>query len=268
MLFNAYNGSVSIEDTTMDYIRFGKGEKDLILLPGLGDGLVTLRGKALMMAASYAKVTKGYTVYMFSRRNLLSAQFSTDDMARDIDCAMGKLHIKNADIIGISQGGMIAQKPAVLYPQRVNRLVLGVSAAGCNEYIKEAITLWMDCALKGDYKKLMVDTAERSYSEKQLKTYRMLYPILTRIGKPKSFDRFLILAKACITHDARAQLPNISCPTLIIGGDADKIVGPDAAGELAGLIPESELIIYPGLGHGAYEEAKDFFPKAMEFLKR
>lgn len=266
MLFSTKNGSVPIADTTMDYVRFGKGEKNLIILPGLGDGLVTVKGKALLMAASYGKVTSGYTVYMFSRRNALPAKYSIDETAADLAEGMEKLGLDNADVIGISQGGMIAQKLAVLYPEKVNKLVLGVTAAAAGDCLKEAASLWMECARKGDYKNLMIDTAERTYSEKTLKSYRRLYPILTRIGKPKDFKRFLTLAQCCIDHDAREGLKRLTCPVLVIGGGADKIVGPKASEELHELIPGSRLILYPELGHGAYEEAKDFFPKIMEFL--
>ena len=50
MLYNAKNGAVKIGDTTMDYIRFGTGKRILVILPGLGDGLRTVRGTALPMA--------------------------------------------------------------------------------------------------------------------------------------------------------------------------------------------------------------------------
>ena len=39
MLWNAKNGVLRVGDTTMDYIRFGNGDRVLIILPGLGDGL-------------------------------------------------------------------------------------------------------------------------------------------------------------------------------------------------------------------------------------
>ena len=55
----------------MDYIRFGSGERVLILLPGLGDGLRTVKGTALPMALLYRKFAKHFTVYAFSRREPL-----------------------------------------------------------------------------------------------------------------------------------------------------------------------------------------------------
>ena len=45
------NGIVHIGDTDMYYAAFGEGEKTLIVLPGLSDGLTTVKGKALLLAA-------------------------------------------------------------------------------------------------------------------------------------------------------------------------------------------------------------------------
>ena len=58
------------------------------------------------------------------------------------------------------------------------------------------------------------------------------------------------------------------CPTLIIAGSDDRTVGNDAAFELNRRISGSELYIYDGLGHGAFEEAKDFYDRVFEFCNR
>ena len=70
MLYNTINGRISLEGTTMDYIRFGTGSQPLILLPGLGDGLRSVRGTALPMAVMYRLFAKDFTVYAFSRKNI------------------------------------------------------------------------------------------------------------------------------------------------------------------------------------------------------
>lgn len=62
-------------------------------------------------------------------------------------------------------------------------------------------------------------------------------------------------------------LCEIQCSTLIIAGDNDKTVGNDAPEELEKGIKNSEKFIYEGLGHGAYEEAKDFYGRVYEFCK-
>ncbi len=99
-----------------------------------------------------------------------------------------------------------------------------------------------------------------------MKKYRRLYPILSKIGKPKDFRRFLTQADACASHNAYALLDRILCPTLVIGGSCDKIVSAAASVELAEQIRNCELYLYEGLGHAAYEEAPDFNSRVIQFL--
>lgn len=268
MFLNAKNGSIPIGNSNMDYVSFGTGNDTLIMIPGLGDGLVTVKGMAIQMAITYHRFAKKYKVYVFSRKNSLEESCSTRTMASDQAEAMKMLGIKKAKVLGISQGGMIAQYLAINYPELVEKLVLAVTSSRQSNLLQDVVERWIIIAEQKDYKNLIIDTAEKSYSEKYLRKYRLIYPILGRIGKPKDFNRFLIQAKSCITHNAYLELDMIVCPTLIIGGECDKIVGVEASKELADKIKKSELLIYSGLGHAAYEEAKDFNGRILDFLSK
>ena len=266
MLYHAHNGSVHVGDSEMDYVSFGKGSRNLVMLPGLGDGLSTVKGMALIFLIMYRIYAKEFTVYVFSRKNHLQEGYSTREMAKDHAEAMAVLGISKADVLGISQGGMIAQYLAIDHPDLVNKLILAVTSAKPDAIMKKVVDAWIEMAAQGNYKDLMIDTAERSYSERYLKKYRRIYPLIGRVGKPKSFKRFLIHAASCINHDAYTELNKIACPALVIGGDCDKIVGTTAASAMAAKISQSELFIYNGLGHAAYEEAKDFNERILNFL--
>ena len=266
MFYNAKSCNVLIGDTDMDYISFGFGSKNLIILPGLGDAIKTVKGTATAFAMVYKIFAKNYKVYVFSRKNKLSVGYSTYDMAEDQVAAIKKLGISKAYIMGVSQGGMIAQHIAINYPELVEKLVLAVTVSRQNDTLQNVVGNWIKLAQSNDYKSIFIDTAEKSYSEKRLKKYRLLYPILSKAGKPKSLDRFLIQANACIHHNAFNELGRIQCPTLIIGGDCDNVVGKSSSKELAERIGDNKLVIYKGLGHAAYEEAKDFNQQVLDFL--
>lgn len=262
------NGSVRLENTDMDYVSFGRGRETLILLPGLGDGLRTVKGTALTMALTYGKFGKKYRVYVFSRKNDLPDRYGTRDMAADQAAAMEALGIERAHILGVSQGGMIAEHLAIEHPGKVGKLILAVSTAKASPMTKNVLENWIAQMEQGHYGEIMVDTAERSYSGAYLKKYRFMYPLLRRMGKPRDPRRFLIQAKACMEHDASSRLDEITAPTLIIGGDRDQIVGPEAAQQLHKAIPGSKCVIYEGLGHAAYEEAKNFQSLVLSFLEK
>ena len=261
----AKNGRLNLPCGNMDYIRFGRGPRTLAMIPGVGDGLRTVKGMALPFAMMYRRLARDFTVYVFSRRVSLAPGMTTRDMADDLDAAMGALGLSGAAVVGVSQGGMIAQWLAIDHPDKVGRLVLTVTLSRPNPTIRAVIGRWQDMARRGDYRGIMLDTAEKSCSEKRLRQARRLYGLMGNVGKPKSFDRFIIQAQSCLTHDACDQLSRIACPTLVIGGTADRIVTGEASVETAEAIPGSQLYMYDGLGHGLYEEAPDFLDRVAAF---
>lgn len=262
------NGCVSLGNTDMYYVSFGKGSRKLVVLPGLSDGLATVKGKALVLSAPYLKYLSDYTVYMFSRKNQMPEGYTIRDMASDQVLAMQELGIDRASVLGVSQGGMIAQYMAADHPDRVEKLVLVVTAPYANDIVKASVSAWIDMVKRGDHTALMVDTAEKMYSESYLRKNRKYFPLVARFTKPATYDRFLKNAAAILAFDARADLRKIACPTLIIAGNEDNTVGKDAAHELQSAIAGSELYIYEGLGHGLYEEAGDFYERVFVFCNR
>ena len=267
-MLHAKNGQLSMDDTTMDYICFVTGEKKLIMIPGMGDGLTSVKGKAIPFALLYRQYAKEYTIYVFSRKNKLEETASTRTMASDLAKAMEMLEIDRADIVGVSQGGMIAQYLAIDFPEKVHKLVLVVTLSKQNEVVSRVIGKWMEDAKAGKYEDIFVDTAEKSYTEEYLKKSRWMFPVLGKLSTPKEADRFLIMAGACISHNSHEDLSKIKCPTFVIGGKQDKIVTGEASLELARAIEGSELLMYEEYGHGLYEEAKDFNEQVIGFLRR
>lgn len=263
------NGLVKLADGDMYYAAFGSGSKKVVVLPGLSDGLTTVKGMARLLAPPYKRFLADHRVYMFSRRNELKEGVTIADMADDQAAAMKELGIESACVLGVSQGGMVAQSLAADHPDMVSRLVLTVTAPCANDVAREAVEGWIRMAEAGDHKTLMIDTAEKSYSEAYKRKHRKFFPMLGLVvPKPKDYGRFLANAKAILAFDARGTDVNIKCPTLIIGGSEDRTVGSEAAGELHEYITGSELYIYEGLSHAVYEEAPDFYTRVFEFFDR
>ncbi|MCR4787681.1 MAG: alpha/beta hydrolase [Lachnospiraceae bacterium] len=262
---NIKNNSVKIGNTEMYYASFGSGSRPLVILPGLSDGLATVKGKAMLLYHPYKKFLNDFTVYMFSRKNEMPEGYSIRDMARDQAEAMKKIGIEKAILMGVSQGGMVSQYIAIDYPEMIEALILVVTAPYANDVATGAVSSWIDMAEKGDHLSLMVDTAEKMYSDKYLEKNRKIFPVMARFTKPKDYTRFLRNANAILGFDARDELSKIFCPTLIISGDDDNTVGNDAPYEFEKAIPNNTLYIYKGLGHSLFEEAKDFYDRVLDF---
>ena len=247
----------------MDYFCFGRGKETLVIVPGLS--VQSVMGAADAVARQYASLTDAYTIYVLDRRKDLPAAYPMRDMAEDTAGALQALGLRQVNLFGASQGGMISQYLAIDHPELVEKLILAVTAPYANDVVNDAVRSWIEMAKQGDHVRLMVDTAERMYSKAYLDRNRKMFPVMARLTKPGSYERFFRNAYAIMEFDARDELSKISCPTLIVAGNDDNTVGNDAPYELNKGIPGSKVYIYHGLGHGAFEEAKDFYDRVYEF---
>ena len=211
---------------TMDYVTFGKGKDPLVIIPGLGDGLQTVKGKAQLFSLSYRLLAKRYKIYVFSRINELRQGYTTRDMAADVAEAMETLNLDTAYVMGISQGGMIAQWLAADFPEKVQKLILAVTTAKPSQLARERIEHWQKLSQSGNFRDLMLDIAKHSYTQ-------------------KSYQK---------------------CPTLVLGALEDDVIGVDGSKELAKAISGCQLLILKHSGHALYEENKVFQEAVCEFL--
>lgn len=249
----------------MRCIRFGKGTSDLIMIQGLNTN--GLKGTAGALARMYRLFAEKYTVYLFDRREDVFEGINVRQMAADIAMAMDTLHITKADILGISQGGMIAQYLAIDRPDLVRKLVLTVTLSRNNEITRETIGCWINYAEGKEFRRLVEDMTEKLYSETYVKKLKPLLSLLTAVQTPRNIERFLILTKACLTCNTYDELDKIKCPVLVIGGAKDKVVTAEASKEIAQKLG-CEIYIYEELGHAVYDEAGDFKKRVLDFFCR
>lgn len=263
MIYNAKELKLEVQNMVFDYITFGNGTKPLVMIQGLNTR--GIKGAAIPLAFMYRIFTKDYRVYLFDRRPVVQDGITVRDMASDIALAMDALGIKNADVIGVSQGGMIAQYLAIDRPDLVKKLVLAVTLSKNNDTVTQVVNHWIELAELGKMRELVANMAEKMYSDAYIKRYRPLLPLLTIFQKPKDVQRFVTLAKSCLTCNTYDELEKIQCPVFVLGGRQDKVVTGTASEEIAEKL-KCNIHMYETLGHAAYEEAKDFNQIIYEFL--
>ncbi len=264
MMYNANESVLNVRNMQFDYITFGSGTKPLVMIQGLNTR--GIRGAALSLAFMYRIFAKEYKVYLFDRRTIVHEGITVRDLASDIAAAMDALGITNVDVFGVSQGGMIAQYLAIDRPDLVKKLVLAVTLSQNNDTVIQVVNNWIEMAERGAMKELVADMAEKMYSDDYVKRYRLFMPLLTILQKPKDVERFVILAKSCLTCNTYELLDKIKCPVLVLGGRQDNVVTGEASEEIAEKLG-CRIHMYEHLGHAAYEEAKDFNQQVYEFLK-
>ena len=192
--------------------------------------------------------------------DLSSALYTLSAMAADTVALMDHLGFDSAHLVGASLGGMIAQTVAIEYPWYVRSLTSMMSSTGNpavghadvsalsrlgrppNE--RQAFIEWQVRAVHAlaspafafDHQRL-ADVAARSWD---------------RGHNPVSLQRHAVAALA--SGDRTERLRSLQVPALVIHGTADAMINVSGGHATAAAIPDAELLIVEGLGHGLPEE--------------
>ena len=253
--------SVRVTNGEFPYIRFGIGKKIFVMLAGMS--MAGLSGLGAAVSEMYRDFAEEYTVYVFDRLRFLPDDASVRSMAQDTAEAMRVLGIEKADVMGASQGGMIALYLAIDHPELVSALILCSSCCCPNEVGKETFSVWSALADQMDGNGIYRDFFVRVYT----------YPNETALalcldtGTAEQCRRFGILARACYAFDCRDELEKLQCPVLVLGAAQDRVLGGASSPDLAKRLG-CESFIYPDYGHAVFDEAPDFRQRMLDFLHK
>jgi len=228
------HGYAPVNGLKMYYEIHGAGGTPLVLLHGGGSSIETTFGKVLPALAKSRQVIAFEQQGHGRTADVADRPFTFEQSADDAAALLKHLKIKQADLLGFSNGGHIAMQVAIRHPKVVRKLV--VASAGFKrdghpaefwEFMKQAKLETMPKVLRDDYVKL-------SPHPEQLPTFF-----------DKSVKRMREF-KDIPVEDIRS----ITAATFVMIGDADN-VRPEHAVELFRLLPHGKLAVLPG-GHGAY----------------
>ncbi len=248
----------------MKYCSFGGGNRTLVVIPGLSTNGVTDMKDALEKI--YKPFAAEWNVFVFDRLNDVEKKYTIREMADDTVLAMKTLGIGRASILGVSQGGMIAQVIAEYYPQIVEKLVLAATLSRQNKMFEETINEWTGLAKAGDWPALNRSFFSRIYTKTYLTANREAFAAAEKIS-PENPEKFIVLANACLEFDNYEALSKIKCPAMVFAGKEDIVLGCKAGEDIAEKLA-CQLYVYDNFGHAFYDEAPDFTQRAFDFLAR
>ena len=119
--------TLDFNDFTIDYLKFGKGDKIFVILPGISIKSVMLSASAI--EKDYTSIANEYTTYVIERRNNPDENTTIYSMAEDTLKVLDKLQLKDIYLFGASQGGMLAMQIALKRPERRKKMVFGSTSA-------------------------------------------------------------------------------------------------------------------------------------------
>ena len=198
--------------------------------------------------------------------------YTTAQMADDAAALLRFLGIGRAHVLGVSLGGMIAQEVALRHPDRVDGLVLGCTGPGGTLSVRPSPEAMAVFALAGgddpeaDLRRMIpflyTDACCRDRPE-EIEGF-----IRRRLGNPTPPEGYAAQLAAAVTHDASARLERIRARTLVITGDADRLVDRENSVRIAGRIPGAKLVVLPGAPHRLFAENPEAFNReVLSFLE-
>jgi 3-oxoadipate enol-lactonase len=221
-------------------------------------------------------LTERFTVIRVDNRGVgqtkvFEPECTTDLMAADLSSLLDYLNIQKAHVVGHSLGGCAAQKLAIQYPERVDRLILCSTQAKIPEIKRHQIHTALDMMKAEVPRDLIVRQALTwLYSNEFFKKPGAVQrAIQNAMNKPLEENRksYFYQINALLTHDASAFIQNIQAKTLLIGGNEDISIPVAELEWLANRIPHSALRIIGGVAHLAPIEMPELFCKeVIEFL--
>ena len=253
----------------MPYIKFGSGEKTLVIIPGLSVQSVIPSAPAI--ENQYKIFSKDFTVYLFDRREDMPEEYSVFDMACDTAKAIKELDLSGICLFGVSQGGMIAMIIAAEHPKLVSKLALGSTTAYVVESSGEVLKKWADFAKEGNAEKLYLSFGEKLYPKEFFERYRFAFVKISKTVTESDMKRFLTLVKGNEGFDFRDRITNIQCPVLAIGDTCDNVLSADSTPKIAELFknnPDFEMYMYSGYGHAVYDTAPDYTKRLYLFFTK
>ncbi len=252
---------------TMDYFRFGRGSRTLVILPGLS--VQSVMPAADAVAEAYRALEDDFTIYLFDRRANLPPVYTVHDMARDTAAAFRTLGLERVCLFGASQGGMIALVIALEYPELVDKLVLGSSSAHVREEQFRVLESWIDLAAKKDRAGLYLAFGREIYPPAVFEQCRESLLAAAETVTDEDLARFIILAEGTRGFNVVPELDRIRCPVLALGVYEDRVLDSDATMEIAEKLdarPDFRLYMYIGYGHAAFDTAPDYRERILRFL--
>lgn len=199
-----------------------------------------------------------------------SSPYKLRDMAEDTIALLDHLKVKKGHIVGVSMGGMIAQRLAIHYPDRVASLTSIMSTTGMEDSpaAPEVTELLLQRPQNAEFEELLAGSrlmwdfiGGEVYKSTELGIGLLAEKSLRRSYRPDGFTRQL----AAIISDGSRQeeLANIQVPTLVIHGSVDPLVPPVGGKSTAKSIRGAKLHMFPDMGHDLPEP---LIPDIIELL--
>ncbi|MGD0444437.1 MAG: alpha/beta fold hydrolase [Edaphobacter sp.] len=268
---NIEEAFVLVDGAKVHYQRAGAG-RPLLLLHGLV-------GSARNWRRNISFLSRNSSVYAIDLFNMGESErvpgldAGLEATADRLASYMDALGLDEADIAGHSHGGAIAMMFAARHPDRVRRLILFAPANPFCDLGKQLIRFyqtrfgtWLARLIPFLPRMLKATALSRMYGDPSRVSRDALEGYTEGLHIPGTVDHVLQIVQRWYEDMRLLRLALAGLaekPALLIWGDRDRAVGLKSARELQRTLPQSSLLVLPGVGHIPFEETPEICNQAM-----
>jgi len=246
-------------------------------LDGKGPAVVFINGLTMDVNGWYFQgpaFTQRYKILRYDCRGQGQSDkpemdYSQEMHADDLKDLMDKLGIKKAHIVGISNGGMIAQHFTLMYPEKVGGLVLVDTSSFIDTLLELIIKAWIKATEIGGSEFRYDMSLPALFAESYIKKNPEAILVMRENNIRNNPQKHIVnLAKSCLKHNINDRTLEIKAPTLIIVGEEDILIPLKYSKILHEKIKGSKLVIIKDCGHvPPIEKPEEFNKIVLDFLK-
>ncbi len=256
-----------------------RGIKIAYTLQGQGEPLVLIRGYSNAGSMWYSQVptlSRAFQVITFDNRDTgnsdrVAEPYTISDLAEDTLSLIESLHLGPVHLLGLSMGGMVAMEAALLKPSLVKTLILAGTACNADRGLTtdpEVLALFATLPELSDEENVR-RSLPAFFSARTLEDKEFIDEYVRRsLAQRPPLTTFLRHSQAMRGFDCCRRIQELSQPTLIQHGGADRLLPVENAVGLEKKIPHVRLIIYEGLGHlFLMEDADTYNADVQRFIQ-
>lgn len=258
-----------LEDVELYYELTGNpAGRTIAMTHGIGGSGETWAAVAEGLGEKYQVLT--WDVRGHARSGRPAIGYSIAQFAADLAGLLDHLSIPDAVIMGSSMGGTITQRFILDFPDKTAAAVIMSTSSEVNEAGRARWEGQADFIEDNGMRAFI----ERGRPAEQTPEYLAAHPEIAegeerRIANNPDGKVYAQIARAVAFYNYTAELEQVRTPTLVLVGDQDQMTPPGGSVIISRRIPEAELHILPGLGHGLdQQDPRQVVDLVGEFLAR
>jgi pimeloyl-ACP methyl ester carboxylesterase len=242
--------TIEAAGTELYYERAGTGQP-MLLIQGMSATHLTW-GRPFLDALEPHFDRIVYDHRGMGRSGRAELPFTIADLAADALALLDALEVESAHVVGISMGGMTAQELALAQPDRVRTLTLGATYCGGPEgnlMAPEDVELLGAAMASGEPERVRRAMWEINLSP-GFREDEGRYAAFVAMAEALPAPRAVVMEqmRACAAHDTSARLGQVTMPTLVVHGTADRLLRVSNGHQIAALLAVEPTLL-EGIGH-------------------